>query len=104
VSHSRSFEGHCNIDGCYVEETSVIFRVSTGTCYWRSKTLDPVACDSGISKGDLDPIHERHDKIILSMGAAGREWCDWAGVVQLGGSGAAALGSAAQVAEKWGAK
>ena len=36
--------------------------------------LEPVACDSGNSKGDLDPIHERHDEVILSRGAAGREW------------------------------
>lgn len=36
--------------------------------------LEPVACDSGNSKGDLDAIQERHDEVILSRGAAGREW------------------------------
>jgi len=37
--------------------------------------MEPVACDSDNSKGDLVPIRDRHDKIILSRGAAGWEWC-----------------------------
>jgi hypothetical protein len=39
------------------------------------ETLEPVACDSGNSKGDLVPIRDRYDKITLSRGAAGWEWC-----------------------------
>ena len=39
------------------------------------ETLETVACDSGSSKGDLVPIRDRHDKIFLSRGAAGLEWC-----------------------------
>lgn len=37
--------------------------------------MEPVACDSGSSKGDFVPICDRHDKIILSRDAAGWEWC-----------------------------
>jgi hypothetical protein len=39
------------------------------------ETLEPVACDSGNIKGDLVPVRDRYDKIILSRGAAGRECC-----------------------------
>ena len=37
VWHRRSFKGQCNIDGYYVEATSVLFIVSIKTCYWKSK-------------------------------------------------------------------
>ena len=37
VWHRRSFQGQCNIDGYYVEATSVLYIVSTETCNWRTK-------------------------------------------------------------------
>jgi hypothetical protein len=50
VWHRRSFKGQYNIDGYYAEATSVLFIVSTETCYWRSKHWNPLRVIQVIAK------------------------------------------------------
>ena len=91
IGDRRSFKGQCNIDGYYVDAISVLFIVRTKTCYWRSKHWNLLRVIQVVAKETWFQSVTDMTKYFSPGG-------------QLGWSGAAALGSAAQVAEKFAAK